>query len=98
SPARARVCRVTDLLPTYLGARLRGAPSDVSQHIQQGEIPLRKLFCLLVATGSASLWSAGAVAQTKVTGTHACSKPDPQHTLPAGDRPDHSFVVEQLKC
>ncbi len=59
---------------------------------------MRKLFCLLVAAGAASLWSAGAVAQTKVTGTHACSKPDPQHTLPAGDRPDHSFVVEQLKC
>jgi hypothetical protein len=59
---------------------------------------MRKLFCLLVATGAACVWSAGAVAQTKVTGTHVCSKPDPQHMVPAGDRADHNFAVEQLKC
>ena len=59
---------------------------------------MRRLLCLLVVAGAASLWSAGAVAQTKVTGTHVCSKPDPQHMLPAGDRADHNFAVEQLKC
>ena len=59
---------------------------------------MRRLFCLLVVAGAASLWSAGAVAQTKVTGTHVCSKPNPQHMVPAGDRADHSFAVEQLKC
>ena len=59
---------------------------------------MRKLFCLLVATGAACVWSAGAVAQTKVTGTHVCSKPDPQHMVPVGDRADHNFAVEQLKC
>ncbi len=59
---------------------------------------MRRLFCLLVATSAACAWSAGAVAQTKVTGTHVCSKPDPQHMLPAGDRADHNFAVEQLKC
>ena len=59
---------------------------------------MRKLFCLLVATGAACVWSAGAVAQTKVTGTHVCSKPDPQHMVPAGDRAYHNFAVEQLKC
>jgi hypothetical protein len=59
---------------------------------------MRKLFCLLVATGAACVWSAGALAQTKVTGTHVCSKPDPQHMVPAGDRADHNFAVEQLKC
>ena len=59
---------------------------------------MRKLFCLLVATGAACVWSAGALAQTKVTGTHVCGKPDPQHIVPAGDRADHNFAVEQLKC
>jgi hypothetical protein len=53
---------------------------------------------LLVVAGAASLWSAGAVAQTKVTGTHVCSKPDPQQMVPVGDRADHNFAVEQLKC
>ena len=59
---------------------------------------MRRLLCLLVVAGAASLWSAGAVAQTKVTGTHVCSKPDPQHMVPVGDRADHNFAVEQLKC
>lgn len=37
-------------------------------------------------------------AQTKVSGTEQCSKPDPQHMIPVGDRPDHSLGVEQSKC
>jgi hypothetical protein len=44
-------------------------------------------FC--IATGNA---------QTKVTGTAQCGKPDPQHVVPVGDRPDHSLGVEQTKC
>src|ERR1700730_5163775 len=59
---------------------------------------MRRLLYLLVVAGAALLWSAGAVAQTKVTGTHVCSKPDPQHMVPAGDRDDHNFAVEQLQC
>lgn len=37
-------------------------------------------------------------AQTKVTGTAQCAKPDPSHVIPVGDVPDHSLVVEQSKC
>ena len=59
---------------------------------------MRRLLYLLVVAGAACVWSAGAVAQTKVTGTHVCSKPDPQHMVPAGDRADHNFGVEQLQC
>ena len=59
---------------------------------------MRSVFYLLAIAGAACVWSASAVAQTKVTGTHVCSKPDPQHMLPAGDRADHNFAVEQLKC
>ena len=59
---------------------------------------MRRLLYLLVVAGAASLWSAGALAQTKVTGTHVCGKPDPQHMVPVGDRADHNFAVEQLKC
>jgi len=59
---------------------------------------MRRLLFSLVAVGAACVWSASAVAQTKFTGTCACGKPDPQHMLPAGDRPEHNLGVEQLKC
>jgi hypothetical protein len=39
-----------------------------------------------------------AKAQTKISGTEQCSKPDPQHFLPVGDRPDHQMNLQQLKC
>lgn len=39
-----------------------------------------------------------ASAQNKISGTAQFGKPDPQHMVPVGDRPDHSLGVEQLKC
>ena len=41
---------------------------------------------------------ASASAQTKVSGTAQCGKPDPMHVVPVGDRPDHNLAVEQFKC
>jgi hypothetical protein len=53
---------------------------------------------LLVVTASvACLWCAAANAE-KFSGTCTCGKSDPQHLLPAGDRPDHQLGVEALKC
>ena len=57
---------------------------------------MRKLLCVL-ALAAASVWSAGAVAQTKFTGTCAC-KADKQDVLPVGDHDGHSLALEQLKC
>ena len=37
-------------------------------------------------------------AQTKLSGTAQCGKPDPQHAIEVGDRPGHSFMVSQSKC
>ncbi len=37
-------------------------------------------------------------AQTKVSGTAQCAKPEDQHAIAVGDLPDHSLVVEQAKC
>jgi hypothetical protein len=51
----------------------------------------------LLLTCAASLWSYAAVAD-KVTGTCECGKSDPQHLLPAGDRPDHKLGVEASRC
>ncbi len=42
--------------------------------------------------------TAAASAQTKISGTVQCGKPDPQHMIPVGDRPDHTLGVEQTKC
>jgi hypothetical protein len=59
---------------------------------------MRNFRYLLLVAGASCLCSAPALAQTKFSWTDTCGKADPQHMLPAGDRPDHSFGVEQLKC
>ncbi len=42
--------------------------------------------------------AAAARAQTKFSGTLQCGKPDQQHAIDVGDRPNHSFVINQTKC
>ena len=37
-------------------------------------------------------------AQTKISGTSQCGKPELQYTLPVGDRPDHSFGISKTEC
>ncbi len=39
-----------------------------------------------------------AVAQTKVSGTVQCGKPDQQQSMDVGDRAQHSFNIVQGKC
>jgi len=58
---------------------------------------MRKLGYLIAIAGVACLWSAGAAAQTKFSGTCSCKR-DQQQVLPVGDRPGHSLGVEQYKC
>src|SRR5579862_2462316 len=49
------------------------------------------LVCLVLAAASAS-------AQTKISGTIQCGKPDPQNAIPVGDREGHALVVMKAKC
>jgi hypothetical protein len=58
---------------------------------------MSKYFRLLVAVAGC-LCVATAFAQTKSTGSQSCAKPDIQQMVPAGDHPDHSIGVVQLKC
>jgi len=37
-------------------------------------------------------------AQTKISGTLTCAKPDPEYTLDVGDRPSHVFVLAKSAC
>jgi hypothetical protein len=52
---------------------------------------------LLLLSAAACLGSGAAIAD-KFADTCECGKSDPQHLLPAGDRPDHKFGVEASKC
>lgn len=56
---------------------------------------MRRFF---IASVVACLSATVVAPQTKVTGTAQCGKPDPQHILPVGDRPDHNLAAEQFKC
>ena len=38
------------------------------------------------------------LAQTKISGTVKCGKPDEQHALEVGDHPGHSLMVAKGKC
>ena|SRR5215471_14206506 len=42
--------------------------------------------------------AAAASAQTKISGTVQCGKPDEQHVLEVGDQPHHSLMISKGKC
>jgi hypothetical protein len=42
--------------------------------------------------------AAAASAQTKISGTLQCGKPDPVYTIQVGDRPDHAFTISKFTC
>jgi len=56
---------------------------------------MRRFFTIAAAV---LFCAATASAQTKVSGTAQCGKPDPMHVVPVGDRPDHNLAVAQFKC
>lgn len=56
---------------------------------------MRRFFMICAAV---LFCAAAAAAQTKVSGTAQCGKPDPQQVLPVGDRPDHMLGIAQIKC
>jgi hypothetical protein len=55
---------------------------------------LKIIFTLLIVLALAAVASA----QTEVSGTLQCGKPDQQHAVEVGDRPNHSFSISQGKC
>ena len=55
---------------------------------------LKIIFTLLVVFALAAIASA----QTKMSGTAQCGKPDQEYSIQVVDRPNHSFVISQSKC
>jgi len=60
------------------------------------EVNLMHRICIVVALVCFAAATAGA--QTKVSWTLQCGKPDPHHVIPVGDSPDHSLGLLQVKC
>jgi hypothetical protein len=48
-----------------------------------------------IAVLGLTMW---APAQTKISGTVQCGKPDEEHSLDVGDRPNHSLMISKGKC
>jgi len=42
--------------------------------------------------------AASSRAQTKISGTSTCAKPEVQHSLEVGDLPEHTYNMSQTKC
>ncbi len=59
---------------------------------------MRGFFAILALTAAGCLCATTALAQTKVTGTQLCAKPDPQLIVPVGDHPGHALGVLRFKC
>lgn len=54
----------------------------------------RTVLAFLGATAlAATVW-----AQTKISGTIQCGKPDPAHMIEVGDKPNHSMGVSKATC
>jgi hypothetical protein len=64
------------------------------QYSQGGSMRLKTILTFLIVFALAT----AAGAQTKISGTAQCAKPDPVYTVPVGDRANHSFVIDQVKC
>jgi hypothetical protein len=61
------------------------------------EMTLMRLRIALAFAGLI-LIASSASAQTKLSGTIECAKPDPQNAIPVNDRAGHAFVVMKVKC
>ena len=55
---------------------------------------LNIFFTLLIVFALA----AAASAQNKISGTAQCGKPDQEYSIQVGDKPNHSFAIDQQKC
>ena len=55
---------------------------------------LKIILMLLIVLALAAVASA----QTKISGTVLCVKPDTEYTIQVGDSPNHSFNIDQGKC
>src|SRR5438270_12787829 len=56
------------------------------------------MFKRVSVAASVLLYAFSASAQTKISGSLKCDKPEVTHVVQVGDRPDHALVLTQGKC
>jgi hypothetical protein len=59
---------------------------------------MRGLFAILLLSTVGCLGATAAHAQTKITASQLCAKPDQQLVVPVGDLPGHALGVLHFKC
>jgi hypothetical protein len=59
---------------------------------------MRGLFPIVLLSTVGCLAATATYAQTKISGSQLCAKPDPQLVIPVGDRPGHALGLLQFKC
>jgi hypothetical protein len=53
---------------------------------------------LMVVAGLAFMLASAVSAQTKLTGTVTCAKPDPSYAIQVGDQPGHVYTLDKSSC
>ena len=87
----------TDRFPWYLLTNLRADPlrteaTGCRLFTNKGGPMTIRTFAIVLA-GALPL-----AAQTKISGTINCAKPDPMHQVDVGDRPGHVMMLSKVKC
>ena len=77
------------------GSRSAGRPISISRFRRR-----RKLLLIpaLFVVASATVLLAQTTAPGKVDVQWKCAAPNPVHALPVGDKADHAYVIQQVKC
>jgi hypothetical protein len=53
---------------------------------------------MMAVAGLAFMLASAVGAQTKLTGTVTCAKPDPSYTIEVGDQPGHVYSLDKSSC
>src|SRR5262249_11968348 len=75
--------------------------ANSSQDVATNESSRRcemRLMIRLFACACVCLIAVNASAQSKFSGKCSQAKPDPNYTVPVGDKPDHAIVLGKAKC
>jgi hypothetical protein len=74
-------------------------PNPVSKFIEREDSMKERALCVACLMSClALLMSGSATAQTKISGTLKCEKPDPVYSIDVGDRPGHVMMLQKQTC
>jgi hypothetical protein len=77
---------------------IRAEGKHPSPYMNRWEETMVTKLRIALAFAGLFLLISSASAQTKITGTIQCAKPEQQSAIPVNDQPGHAFVVMKAKC